>query len=140
MIPIDLLLMSGGGNDVVGENDFERFIRSPYLPGYTTASDCIDQDRLKRKIEQVKLSCLELLDIRDHYSPGTLVVTHCYDYPYPSLQAAPESFSQCPGMMPIFWAGRSAGRGFGCCARKMEVAVGVGMGGGAGVCRLCQAT
>lgn len=86
--PVDLLLISGGGNDVVGENDFERFIRSPYQPGYVTAQDCIQIDRLARKIEQVKLAYLELLDIRDQYSSDTLVITHCYDYPYPSLKGA----------------------------------------------------
>lgn len=86
--PIDLLLISGGGNDVVGENDFERFIRSPYLPAYTSARDCIFTDRLERKVEQVKLAYLELLDIRDHYSPDTVVLTHCYDFPYPSLRGA----------------------------------------------------
>lgn len=86
--PIDLLLISGGGNDIVGENDFERFIKSPYLTSYTTARDCIHSDRLARKVEQVRLSYLELLDIRDQYSPDTLILTHCYDYPYPSLQGA----------------------------------------------------
>ena len=86
--PVDLLLISGGGNDIVGENDFERFIKSPYLPSYTTPKDCIQRVRLARKVEQVRLSYLELLDIRDQYSPNTLVVTHCYDYPYPSLKGA----------------------------------------------------
>jgi len=79
---IDLLLFSGGGNDVVGKNDFERFIR-PFQAGFT-AEKCVRLDRLKRKTKQIALAVEELLDIRDHYSPKTIVLTHTYDYPYPS--------------------------------------------------------
>ena len=82
--PVDLLLFSGGGNDVVGENDFERFIK-PYRNSYTTGEQCINLPRLKRKAKQIALAFEELIDIRDHYSPDTLIVTHTYDYPYPSL-------------------------------------------------------
>lgn len=82
--PIDLLLFSGGGNDIVGENDFERFLK-PYKPSYTQAKQCVNMPRLNRKIKQIGLAYQELLDIRDHYTPETLVITHTYDYPYPSL-------------------------------------------------------
>ncbi len=84
--PIDLLLFSGGGNDIVGENDFERFIR-PYKAGYT-AIQCLRTKRLERKIKQIGLAYQELLDIRDHYSPTTVVMTHTYDYPFASLAGA----------------------------------------------------
>lgn len=84
--PIDLLLFSGGGNDIVGSNDFERFIR-PYRAGYTPR-ECLRIRRLRRKIKQIGLAYEELLDIRDHYSPGTLVMTHSYDYPFASLDGA----------------------------------------------------
>jgi hypothetical protein len=81
--PVDLLLFSGGGNDVVGENDYERFIR-PYKAGYT-ARECLRVGRLERKIKQIGLAYHELVDIRDHYSPSTIIITHTYDYPYASL-------------------------------------------------------
>jgi hypothetical protein len=84
--PIDLLLFSGGGNDLVGENDFERFLK-PYRPG-KTAEQCVNLNRLKRKSRQIGLAYEELIDIRDHYSPSTIIVTHTYDYPYPSLTGA----------------------------------------------------
>ena len=84
--PVDLLLFSGGGNDIVGKNDFERFIR-PYQSGYTPR-ECLRIRRLTRKIKQIGLAYQELLDIRDHYSPSTLVMTHTYDYPFASLQGA----------------------------------------------------
>jgi len=81
--PVDLLLFSGGGNDVVGENDFERFIR-PYKAGYT-ARQCLRIERLERKTKQIGLAYHELADIRDHYSPATVIMTHTYDYPFASL-------------------------------------------------------
>ena len=86
--PVDLLLISGGGNDVVGANDFERFIKSPYRSSYKKAEQCIHRSRLSRKVKQVGLAYEELLDIRDQYSPSTQVITHCYDYPFPSLRGA----------------------------------------------------
>ena len=85
--PVDLLLFSGGGNDVVGENDFERFIK-PYKKSYTSARQCINLPRLNRKMKQIGLAYQELLDLRDHYTPSTLILTHTYDYPYPSLTGA----------------------------------------------------
>lgn len=85
--PVDLLLFSGGGNDVVGENDFERFIK-PYKKSSTSARQCINLPRLNRKMKQIGLAYQELLDLRDHYTPSTLILTHTYDYPYPSLTGA----------------------------------------------------
>ncbi len=82
--PVDLLLFSGGGNDVVGENDFERFLK-PYKNSYVTGKQCVNMPRLNRKVKQIGLAYQELLDIRDHYCPETLIITHTYDYPYPSL-------------------------------------------------------
>ncbi|WP_448549674.1 hypothetical protein [Thalassotalea fusca] len=82
--PIDLLLFSGGGNDIVGNSDFERFLNSDGA-SYTTAEECVNISRLDRKVKQIGLAYQELLDIRDHYSPDTVVITHTYDYPYPSL-------------------------------------------------------
>lgn len=82
--PVDLLLFSGGGNDIVGKNDFERFLK-PYKNAYITGRQCVNLRRLHRKVKQIGLAYQELLDIRDHYCPETLIVTHTYDYPYPSL-------------------------------------------------------
>lgn len=84
--PVDLLLFSGGGNDVVGENDYERFIK-PASPG-SKARDYVQIGRLNRKVKQISLAYQELADIRDHYSPTTVIVTHTYDYPFASLQGA----------------------------------------------------
>lgn len=82
--PVDLLLFSGGGNDVVGKNDFERFLNSA-ADNPVTAADWVNSASLERKTTQIGLAYHELLDIRDYYSPETLIITHTYDYPYPSL-------------------------------------------------------
>lgn len=82
--PVDVMLFSGGGNDIVGENDFERFLK-PCQSG-DTAKQYVHLTRLRRKARQIELAYHELIDIRDHYSKNTLIVTHTYDYPYPSTQ------------------------------------------------------
>jgi len=85
--PVDLLLFSGGGNDLVGDDDFERFIVRD-ATGIDNAQDCIEMDRLDRKTTEIALAYEELLDIRDFYTPNTIVLTHTYDYPYPSDKGA----------------------------------------------------
>ena len=47
----------------------------------------LDQ-RKRKKIKQIGPAYQELLDIRDHYSPSTQIMTHTYDYPFASLQGA----------------------------------------------------
>ena len=81
--PIDLLLFSGGGNDIVGENDYERFIQAN--ASGTTPREFLRIGRLTRKVKQIGLAYHELVDIRDHYSPTTTIITHTYDYPFASL-------------------------------------------------------
>lgn len=83
---IKLILFSGGGNDLVGRWDMERFLKH-YQPGYS-ATDCIHLDRFERKIERVILSYKELCDIRDEYCPKAHIVTHTYDQATPSPRGA----------------------------------------------------
>ena len=80
--PLDLILFSGGGNDLVGRNDFERFLKKSNTG--TTAQSYVNLGRLKRKGKQIKLAYDELVDIRNQYSPTTRIISHTYDYPYPS--------------------------------------------------------
>jgi len=81
--PVNILLFSGGGNDLVGDDDFERFIVGD-ATGIENAQDCIEMDKLDRKTTEIALAYEELLDIRDYYTPDTVIITHTYDYPYPS--------------------------------------------------------
>ena len=79
----DLILFSGGGNDIVGKYDFDFFIKprdtSPNL------SECIDYHRLDNKISQIRSVYIELLERIQEYScnKGAKIVTHTYDYGVP---------------------------------------------------------
>ncbi|HJN53425.1 MAG: hypothetical protein QGI68_13830 [Pseudomonadales bacterium] len=81
---IDFLMFSAGGNDVVGKWDMERLLKQ-YQPGFS-ARDCIRTARLNRKIKQVELAYTELIELRNEYSPDTVIVCHTYDYMKPSKQ------------------------------------------------------
>ncbi|SDE69256.1 hypothetical protein [Kordiimonas lacus] len=78
--PIHALLFSGGGNDIVGTYDMERFLL-PFKPGMT-ARACINWDAFEIKLNQIKYAWLELINIRDQYSADTKIFTHTYDLPY----------------------------------------------------------
>ncbi|MBW2425362.1 MAG: hypothetical protein JRG86_14005, partial [Deltaproteobacteria bacterium] len=76
--PVDCLLFSGGGNDIVGRWDIEPLLK-PKRPGMS-ALDCIDERRLARKLQQLRLAYEELIDCRDLYRPECTILTHAYDY------------------------------------------------------------
>ena len=77
-----VLLFSGGGNDMVGKWDMDFFLR-PKTPSRTW-KDCINHTRFNRRIKQIQDAYRDLIDYRNDYSSNTVIVTHGYDYPYPS--------------------------------------------------------
>ena len=77
----DLLLFSGGGNDIVGKYDLCPLL-NPYRRGYT-AAQCIDTDRFDRRKSEIADSFEHLLEACRLHSPNTFVVTHNYDIPQP---------------------------------------------------------
>jgi hypothetical protein len=79
---LDILLFSGGGNDLVGPWDMELFLKRK-RPGMTWR-DCIRHDRFERKVEMIRLGYLELLDVQREYWPDGVIITHGYDWPIPS--------------------------------------------------------
>ncbi|NQZ07153.1 MAG: SGNH/GDSL hydrolase family protein [Algicola sp.] len=79
---VDVLLFSGGGNDIVGKGDMEDLLNT-YQAGFTV-EQCIHQQNLEKKVAEIKNAYMTLLDIRNQYSPDTVIITHCYDYPFPS--------------------------------------------------------
>lgn len=78
--PFSILLISGGGNDIVGKHDMERFL----LPSAQrdVAKNCIDWPMLNLKLKQIRLAYEELLSLRNRYSPETWVIGHTYDIPF----------------------------------------------------------
>lgn len=83
---INLLLFSGGGNDVVGKWDMERLLNT-YQQGYS-AKQCINQTRLNRKLRRVSLAYEELNELRKEYAPHVIIITHTYDLVMPSSNGA----------------------------------------------------
>ena len=83
---IDLILFSGGGNDVVGKWDMDRLLNH-YEHGFS-ALDCINTSRFKRKLQQIKLAYEELIELRDDYAPSAKIVTHTYDLLKPNKKSA----------------------------------------------------
>ena len=89
----DILLFSGGGNDIVGRYDFDYFLL-PKTPG-NTWQDCINRNRFERRLEQIKLAYADLVELTVQYSanPDIRIVTHTYDLANPSEKGA------------LFWGG-----------------------------------
>jgi len=83
---IDLVLFSGGGNDIVGKNDMLPLLNQ-YQPGMT-ALQCIDHERFDQKIEAIILAYRRLIDMCMDIVPNATIVTHTYDIPQPEDQGA----------------------------------------------------
>lgn len=79
----DVLLFSGGGNDVVGEWDFDFFLNEK--TSGMSWQDCIHLERFERRLNQIENAYLDLLEYTFLYSRNKKikVVTHTYDYLIP---------------------------------------------------------
>ncbi len=98
--PVEALLFSGGGNDIVG-SDLEPLLKTK-LPGMTW-EDCIDKPRALRRIEQLRFAYLDLIDIRDDCRPTCIIYVHGYDYAVPNGKPAKIlGFKVGPWMKPQF--------------------------------------
>lgn len=86
---IRFLLISGGGNDVLGRNDIDRLLRNVAPPADPSAVETyFDQPTLDRKLEGIRLAYEEILDMRESYAPEAIVVTHTYARVKPSGRPA----------------------------------------------------
>ena len=84
----DILLFSGGGNDIVGRFDFDYFL----LPKTATNTwqDCINYSRFERRLKQIQLAYADLVELTLQYSanPDIRILTHTYDLAIPSKEGA----------------------------------------------------
>ena len=80
---IDVLFFDGGGNDVVGKWDLPFIIRDKPHGDPNEFSSWIIKRRLDRRMKQIENAYLDLVDIRDDYSPTTTIITHTYDLVIP---------------------------------------------------------
>lgn len=79
--PVQALLVSGGGNDIVGENLL------PLLRDKTPGrgwEQCIHKQRFARRLQQLELAYREILEMRDDVNPGCTIYTHGYDRAIPT--------------------------------------------------------
>lgn len=88
--PVDFLLFSGGGNDIVGRHDFDFLLRDGREIQSHDCKDYLHSARLERRLSLVEMAYADLIDYCGEYSrnPGIRVVTHCYDYALPGPQGA----------------------------------------------------
>lgn len=94
----DLLLFSGGGNDIVGRFDFEYFLLPKTSPDQSW-QDCIHMERFERRLTMIKLAYLDLVELTRQYSknPEIQIITHTYDLAIPD----PRGASFLGGMLDI---------------------------------------
>jgi len=85
---VDFLLISGGGNDMVGSYDFE-FILQKNKKGQKP-TDFIRKDRFDRKMNQISNAYADLIDYCADYAlnPDIKIITHCYGYAIPQNKKA----------------------------------------------------
>ena len=76
----DILLFSGGGNDIAGDQ-FCLWL-NPNTGG--GAASAVDAGRLAEILDVVEDGYRDLIDIRDRCAPVCWIVTHAYDFPQPS--------------------------------------------------------
>ena len=86
--PVDFLLFSGGGNDVVGRWDFDYFIRRNVHSD--NFADYVYKGRLNRRITQVMHAYEDLIEYCNEYSLNRdiRIITHTYDYLVPDPRGA----------------------------------------------------
>ena len=83
---IDVVLFSGGGNDIVGMYDLDLLLA--HRNSSDRWQDCIHVDRLDNKLDLIESVYIEMMERVVHYSadPEVRVVSHNYDFCLPSPQ------------------------------------------------------
>jgi hypothetical protein len=77
----NVLLFSGGGNDLVGDQ-LCLWVRER-REGMTPA-DALNAERVRDAMDLVEIGYRELIALRDRHNPNCRIVTHGYDFPQPS--------------------------------------------------------
>jgi hypothetical protein len=79
----DAILVSGGGDDLVGDQ-FCLFLKRklPNKPGE------LDIDSFNGALGLVEVAYKALFDLRDKYAPGVSILGHCYDFAVPDGRSA----------------------------------------------------
>lgn len=92
----DAILLSAGGNDVVGEEMFE-FVKRPgdaQVPGQTDwgvvppeVRDHVHLDTFALAMRYAMVDIRRVIELRDRHSPSSRIFVHTYDYIFPDGKA-----------------------------------------------------
>jgi hypothetical protein len=87
-----MVLFSGGGNDIVGENDFQFFLRPK--TGDRTWEQCIRKERFERRLQSIRNAYIDLIELVEMASTMAgiakppPIITHTYDLALPRPDGA----------------------------------------------------
>lgn len=90
---IKFVLVSAGGNDVVGEHDPENGklglepLLKEFQKGFKT-EDCINKDKFKERLGSIKGAYENLIGLKKELLPNAKIITHTYDFMLPSGEPA----------------------------------------------------
>lgn len=84
--PWDALLMSGGGNDVIGRKGFTKWLND-FKPGMTPR-EVLNLKDYGAKLAELKGAFNQLVALRDQHSPSTHLFIGAYDFPIPDGKKA----------------------------------------------------
>ena len=82
--PVEALLFSGGGNDVVGSDLLSLLEKN--TPGRDW-EDCIHKTRVRNRIRQIRYAYEDLINIRNDVRPDCVIYANGYDYAIPNGKA-----------------------------------------------------
>ena len=78
---INILMFSGGGNDIVGKNDILPLLNE-YQDGFDCL-DCINRSRFKEKLDSIILAYRRLIVLCEDVVPEAKIISHTYDIAKP---------------------------------------------------------
>ena len=81
----DVLLFSGGGDDIVGDQMVLFLSRGAYDPQHP---ERVLNGQFNKVLDLVMGAYQDLITLRDHLSPNTLIVSHVYDYAWATGKGA----------------------------------------------------
>ena len=83
--PVNALLFSGGGNDIVGQ-DLLPLLKQKQLG--MSWEDCINRTTTDARFDRLRSAYLDLVHLRDESRPSCRVYVHGYDWAVPSGKGA----------------------------------------------------
>lgn len=83
--PVNALLFSGGGNDIVGQ-DLLPLLKQRQ-PGMSWR-ECINDETTGARFDRIRSAYLDIIHLRDENRPGCKIYLHGYDFAIPSGKGA----------------------------------------------------